>query len=72
MGFGEKVERSTGRVTEVLRRQSAHAAAGLWTWIRHRPVGFFPRIVPTSPAPLAAELRALLALTAGTRSFSMG
>ncbi len=70
MGFGEKVERSTGRVSELLRRRSAHAASGLWTWIRRRPVGFFPQVVPKMSAPLG-ELRALLALTAGTRSFSL-
>lgn len=82
MGLGEKIDRSTVRVSELLRKRSVHAALGLWTWIRHRPKGFLPAVVPGGRGPLAAipksyftglgasaalELKALLALSPGLR-----
>jgi hypothetical protein len=77
MGLAVRIEGSAERVSEALRRRSAHAASGLWSWVRHRPKGFLPRWVPGG-GPLggiprnyfsglatngALELKALLALT---------
>lgn len=81
MGLGEKIgeglDRTTDRLSALLKRRSAHAAAGLRSWIHHRPRGFLPQVVPGGAVPLAAipksylsglgtsaalELKALLAL----------
>ena len=77
MGLAARIDRSTERASDALRRRSVHAAVGLWSWIRHRPEGFWPRWVCGGAGPLGAiprsyfsglgtngalELRALLAL----------